>query len=276
MSSTQRTSRSLLAGLPVAVGALLVALLGTVLTAPGASAHHAGSAPGPINAGNTYGWWHHDGVGWMEHWETGTLAKYWKIRGRGLVQHQVGMLTLNTAGNSWGSATGMQRPSRYGRWEIRLRSRRYETSGTDYRVLTELVPADPKAYRCGARNIALEALRPDSRRAALYARGADRSAFRAWHRVDSRNERWHTFAVEVTRKRISWFVDAHVVRTEKRDRATTGVPMTVRFTMKAVEGATMNQSRMQMDWMRHFNLNGPNERPTRAPATRAGSYGRGC
>lgn len=276
MSTPQRTPRSFLLAVSAALGALVLGVLAPVALAPGASAHHAGAAPGPVNAGNTYGWWHHDGVGWMEHWETGRLAKYWDVRGRGAVQHQVGMLTLNTSGNGSVSATRKQAASTYGRWEIRLRTRRYETGGTDYRVLTELVPADPRAYRCGASNIALQALRPDSRRARVYARSDDKQVFRSSYPVNSRNQRWHTFAVEVTPRRIAWFVDAHVVRTETRAAARTGVPMTVRFTMQAVPGKEMNRSRMQMDWMRHFNLNAPNERPTQAPSTRVARYARGC
>ena len=38
------------------------------------------------------------------------------------------------------------------------------------------------------------------------------------------NDRWHTFAVEVTKSHISWFVDAHVINTERRAEALSGGP----------------------------------------------------
>ncbi len=52
------------------------------------------------------------------------------------------------------------------------------------------------------------------------------------------DDRWHTYAVELRRQRISWFVDAHLVRTETRPEAISGVAMTVRFAMVGVAGAT--------------------------------------
>ncbi|MCW2814367.1 MAG: hypothetical protein JWN84_1822, partial [Nocardioides sp.] len=40
--------------------------------------------------------------------------------------------------------------------EIRLRSHRYGSGHTNYRVQTELVPAVDRRQACGARNVALE------------------------------------------------------------------------------------------------------------------------
>ena len=82
-------------------------------------------------------------------------------------------------------------------------------------------------------------------------------------------DQWHTFAVEVTPKRISWFVDSHVIRTERRPDALSGRKFQVRFTMQAEKGKRMNKARMQMDWLRYWTLQAKNERSTKAPADQA-------
>ena len=94
--------------------------------------------------------------------------------------------------------------------------------------------------------------------------------------MDLGKDRWHTYAVEVTPRRISWFVDAHVVHSERRDAALSGVPLTVRFTMQAVPDATMEPSRMQMDWLRYWSLDTPNTKSTKAPRTKRGTYDDAC
>ena len=90
------------------------------------------------------------------------------------------------------------------------------------------------------------------------------------------NDRWHTFAVEVTRSHISWFVDAHVVSTERRSQALSGVPSTVRFAMVGEPGKRMNVSRMQMDWLRYHTLRKPNRKSIAAPAPTAGRTHAAC
>src|SRR5262245_11099189 len=78
-------------------------------------------------------------------------------------------------------------------------------------------------------------------------------------------DQWHTYAVEVTPNRVSWFVDAAVIRTETRPKALSGAKFQVRFTMQAVKGKRMNRARMQMDWLRYWSLHAPDQRSTRAP-----------
>jgi hypothetical protein len=90
------------------------------------------------------------------------------------------------------------------------------------------------------------------------------------------DQQWHTFAVVVTPRRVVWFVDAHVVRRERRAPAVVPVARTVRFTLQGVRGATMNRARMQLDWLRHWNLNAPNEQSVLAPRAVLGSYAGAC
>jgi hypothetical protein len=242
-------------------------------TASPGEAHHAGSAPGPINAQTTFGWgkpiWQDDFVG--------GLKPIWKKAGRGTVQTQHGMLTLNTTRSGSISATLARPGARTGRWEIRLRSRRYATAAANYTVRTELMPVPSAAYHCGARNIIFEGYKLGSRTTNLKIRNLPNQSFEAkTGDMNLGNDRWHVFAVEVTAKRISWYVDAHVIRTEKRPEALSGVPFTVRFTMAAVPGKTMNQSRMQMDWLRQYDLRKWNGKSTAAPQTTATTFAGAC
>ena len=249
-------------------GALVLAL--TLTSAPG-SADHA-NPPGPVNAQTTYDWgkpqWQDDFVG--------PRKKIWRVQGNGNVQTQHGMLTLNTGTSGDTVATLKGKGHKVGRWEIRLRSRRYSKSDTNYQVKTELVPHRKLAQNCGARNVALESYTLGGNRAHLYIRNLPNRSYNAFTGMNLGNDRWHTFAVEVTKKHISWFVDGHVITTERRKGSRSGVPFTVRFTMAAEPGATMNQSRMQMDWLRYYTLDRPNSKSIKAPRARKRTFPDAC
>lgn len=270
---------------------VLVAALAASLLAPAGSAgaHHA-DPPGPVHAGKDFGWWHLDGLSWREEFEPAAPLTWrdvpqepagpqWVTRGRGVVQHQYGMLTLNSGRRGSLSATLDRAPSTEGRWEVRLRSRAFEdlAGAPDFRVLTELVPADPTAYACGASNIGLESYAADGSTAAgWHVRSAPDTEFTASLPLELDDQQWHTFAVEVTPRRIVWFVDAHVVRRERRAAAVVPVARTVRFTLQGVPGVRMNRARMQLDWLRHWNRKAPNELSVQAPRAVVGTYAGAC
>lgn len=253
--------------------ALAVALgvgLGSAVTP--ADADHA-HPPGPVHAGNTFGW----GKAPVDYRYVGPLKRsQWKVKGPGLVQNQHGMLTLNTAKRGTVSATQVTKGHAVGRWEVRMRSRTYSRRHHDYRVLVELVPAGKRPEYCGAHNVSIAAYTPNKTMVSHYIRTRPDNRYIARKGLSLRNDQWHTFAVEVTKKRISWFVDAHVISTEKRDDALSGVPFAVRFTMEAEDGKRMNQSRMQMDWLRYWTLRKPNTKSTDAPSPKLGTYKDTC
>lgn len=254
------------------LGAVALAVALPVSLAPATQADHA-NPPGPVNAQTTYDWgkpaWQDDFIG--------PRKKIWAVRaGNGNVRNQNGMLTLNTGRSRTTSATLRMKGHETGRWEIRLRQRAYERGHTPYRVRTELIPAGNRDQNCGARNIALESFRLGGNRAHLYIRNLPNLSFNAHTGLNLGRDVWHTFAVEVRAKRISWFVDGHVLRTERRSAALSGVPLTVRFSMAAQKGQRMNQGRMQMDWLRYFTLRKPNSKSVDAPQTRKSVYKRAC
>jgi hypothetical protein len=270
--STNTRPRRLAAAAGSAVLAVTLGLSLGPATAP-ARADHAG-VPGPIHAGNTYGWGgapvDYRFVGHLDH-------RQWRVKGPGLVRNQHGMLTLNTSRHGGTvSATQVTRGHKVGRWEVRLRSRQYGHGHQKYWVMTELVPAGKRADFCGAKNVALEAYAPNTRMVSHYIRSRPDHRYFARKGLGLHNDQWHTYAVEVTPKRISWFVDAHVISSETRGDALTGVPFAVRFTMQGVDGKRMNKSRMQMDWLRYWTLHRPNTKSTKAPRPKVGTYKQGC
>lgn len=247
------------------------AALALSVAAPAANAHHA-RPPGPVNAQTTYDWgkpiWQDDFVG--------PRKDLWRVAGRGNVRNQHGMLTLNTARKGSVSATLKGTGHKNGRWEIRLRSRQYSRANASYKVRTELVPAAKRPQHCGARNIALNSYTLGGNRAHHYIRTLPNRQAVSHTGVNLGTDRWHTFAVELTEKRVSWFVDGHVISTTRRSSANAKLPYTVRFTMVGKPGARMNQSRMQMDWLRYFTLRKPNSKSVQAPAPRTAAYADAC
>src|SRR3954467_15038178 len=84
-----------------------------------ASATVARQSPGPIHAGNTFGWYGHGGLVYDETFVGPLNHKRWRVEGPGAVRTQHGMLTLNTA-NQGSVSAQMTIPGRaYGRWETR-------------------------------------------------------------------------------------------------------------------------------------------------------------
>jgi len=275
MSTTPLFRRLLTSRLLTTIGSATAAgalTLGLATAISPADAHHA-NPPGPTFAGGDYRW----GSAPVNYKFVGPLRKSdWRVHGPGVVRNQHGMLTLNTANHGTVSATEITRGHEVGRWEIRIRSRQYGSGHHPYRVKTELVPAGGRKQYCGAKNVALESYTPHGHSATHYIRSRPDHSYVAHKAVGLHDDQWHTFAVEITHTRISWFVDAHVISTEKRKDALTGTPFAVKFSMVGVEGKRMNTSRMQMDWLRYWTLDRPDAKSTAAPQTRRGTYAGAC
>ena len=249
---------------PVVAVALLLPLAGSVPTASASESH-------PTNAAKVYRWGH---ASVKDEFKT-RLSRSWRVNKRGLVRNQHGMLTLDStrrSGTVTAKLTGKAR--RYGRWEARVRGRQYGKGGTPFRAVWELTPR--KRDHCGARGIVLSDYALGTNSARMHLRNLPRTDFTARKGLRlSRNE-FHTYAVEVTRKRISWFVDTKVVRTERRPAARTGAAYDIRFRLLATKGKRMRQGRMQMDWVRYYSLDRPNAKSVKAPRTKRTTYAGTC
>jgi hypothetical protein len=254
----------------------VAALSATLVTTTPAPAHRLEarftSSRSPTNAGKIYRWgrsqWHD---GFTEH-----LRRAWKVNHRRQVDNQHGMLTINggARGNTV-NATYAGHARRYGRWETRVRAQQYGYGHRPYHVVAELVPAGGRAYHCGGRNIVLGSYRLGAHHAHMHIRHGH-TQFTYAKRRDLRAWQFHTYAVEVTRTHISWFVDAHVAMTERRKVARTGTKYAVRFRLVAAPHHRMNPARMQMDWIRYYTMHRHNARSIKAPQARRGVYARAC
>ncbi|WGL53185.1 family 16 glycosylhydrolase [Nocardioides sp. BP30] len=252
---------------PAAAAAGLLAL--PLLAAPASAA----PVPGPVHAGNTFGWYPV-----AKRYEfVGPLGPQWRTRGD--VRTQNGMLTLLGGRSGDVTATLDGAGHARGRWEIRWRGRQYGTAHTAYRLQTSLVPVARSGRHCGAQDLTFEDQKAGQNKAGLAINALPNLAFTTTVRPRGQSftgDHWHTFAVEVTGKRISWFVDAHVVATETRPAALSGAPMTVRFRLQATQGERMDPARMQMDWLRYWTLRKPDTKSTAAPRPHKTTYADAC
>jgi Glycosyl hydrolases family 16 len=273
------------------LGQLGTALLGVSLLAPPLAATAVGrpdhgldavvsSAPSrhpgaPTNAGKIHKWgdsqWHDDFIAkqlsdtWKIYDTDGATDSNGQKRSPGQVALQHGMLTINGTGDATSDATTgavelINHGRRYGRWEIRARSKQYSTLGTPYHVIAGLVPDGDRASNCGARDINY----------AEFDIGSNRSRINIHNLPDVRlfygkalhPTEWHDYAVEISKTHISWFVDGRVKMTDKRPAALSGVMLAPTFQIDASAGSgngSMNKGRMQMDWIRYYTLKRGNQ-----------------
>jgi len=258
-------------------------MLTTALAVAPAEADHAGPQPGPINASNTYGWYPKK---WDYHWETEhSDFQAWDRAATGTAWSYMrwGMIVLDSSVDRYAypsrgavKATLHRRGERYGRWEFRVRAPVWYNAGRNYRVFAELVPADPKKRDCGARTIAMASFVAGGSQVRVFARNAGKQWTFIKRGMNLDRASWHTYAVEVTPRRISWFIDAHVVATLRNREAVSDVRLTPRLRLSGVPGASMDRVRIGVDWLRFFTLASPNDLPVRAPAPTAAAYRRGC
>ena len=89
---------------------------------------------------------------------------------------------------------------------------------------------------------------------------------------DLRSRAWHTYAVEVTKDHVSWFVDTKVMRTERRPEALSGVRYRPQFVMEGAADTQMRASWMQMDWVGYYTLKRPNAKSIAAPQMERTTY----
>jgi hypothetical protein len=269
---------------------VLLALVSLVLLAPLTTAEAQppqSTVPGKTFAAYRFGWYP---LGWADHFDTkrgatnqpvGPAPAYWKWKdnGAGIVLRHHGMLSLETEEGSSGDLSATLRLPRrykaYGRWEIRFRARRMQSSGgRDYTVAAELVPA-LVSEACGSQNIALASFRLSGHSSTHYIRTLPNRQFTKTTGNLRLPDYWHTYAVEVSRRWIASFVDGRARSVERRPEARSGVPLTLKFSLTGVPGERMNRTKAQIDTVRYFSLKSKPKRPYRARGTTLGTY-RGC
>ena len=273
-----RVAPQRLAALGLVASTLVAALLGASSSAPTAAPAGRGvlqpvADTYPTNAAKIFRW------GNAQFYDNfiSPVKKMWSINHPSLVRDQHGMLTINgtaTSGTVSATLTGHGRTQ--GRWEARVRAQPYSTQATPYHVVWELVPKAASNYHCGARNIVLADYALGTNTAHMHVRNLPDVDYSASKVLTLGPGPFHTYAVEVTADHISWFVDTHVIRTERRDSAHSGATFKVRFRLVAPDGATMNPGRMQMDWVRYYTLERKNAQSIEAPSMDLATFPDAC
>jgi glycosyl hydrolase family 16 len=226
----------------------------------------------PTNAGTVFGW---GKPKWGDEFEVGGLRGDWVQSKEGQVKTQSGMLTVIATGkNDRVTASTRSIKARYGRWEARVRIRETNHDGRRYRAYWELIPT--KDFQCGAKSIVLASYRSQDRRVTGAVRVPEKTQYSYSKRLALHQGWFHTYAIEITKDHISWFVDTKVIHTERRDDALRGIEYRPRFRLQGVKGEKHRTTWMQMDWVRHYDLSRPNTKSIKAPRMRKGVYKDPC
>ncbi|UDY24236.1 family 16 glycosylhydrolase [Nocardioides sp. Kera G14] len=248
--------------------ALRLAALGSVLAillplspAP-AQAYACGRSSGCtsfelVSAGASYNWYP---LVWRYEFKGGRKApKQWDLSGAGREYQQNGMLTIvgnkgvhaKPVASTWSNVAYTQ-----GRWESRMRTRTYG-AGQHFRVQLALTPATKAARHCGAQDVTFLDYTPARKNTYhVEAHTLPAATFTYSKKLGRQigDDEWHVFGVEVTKKHIAWFVDAHLVSLEDRPAALSGTAFTMQARLVPVDGASMEKTRLQLDWARYWSM----------------------
>lgn len=282
MRQLLRQAPALLAGLALLACALVGATSQASRPGTGSTGHDLRLAFGPdctgycqypTNAAKVFRW---GAPAWGDEFELATLNKRWKSNHPAQMDVRLGMLEIwGDGGSDVVNVWPDDQKAAYGRWEARVRGVDKSATGDEYQLNWELVPTG--RYHCGARSIVLSSYHLGDRAARGAVRTLPDHQFSYSRRISTLGSgNWHTYAIEVTRTHISWFVDTKVVRTERRPAALSGVTFRPRFRVVGVPGATMKKSAMQMDWVRYYTLKRPNAQSIAAPRMTRGTYPDAC
>ena len=276
MPPKHRRLPALLGGLVLMAAALVATVLQSpqqLQTSPAFARGCVGYCSHPTNAAKVFQWGHE---AWRQEFETGPFSRHWKSNHPRLIGQQSGMLTIE-AGRHTGSIAVWpdNQAATVGRWEARVRAYERSGTGTRYRFVWELVPANRNAH-CGANAVVLASYTPGDRRVHGHVRTLPDHSFDYSRARDLRNRAWHTYAVEITKSHISWFVDTRVIRTETRPAALSGVKYRPQFVMRSEPRHRMRPSWLQADWVRYYNLSRHNAKSIAAPPMHRSTFKHGC
>lgn len=264
--------------------------------APAASVASAALAPEIVTASQTYGW---RVMQWDFAWEFGESLDSAPYRGANIaggrwvdasngtgraakhgggVEFQSGYYRNREASPDFGTTmlTLQGKPARLGRWEIKERSQVRESKWAQYRFVMELIPADPADYDCGSHNLTIGQIVPGSSGSVGIGVNAGRTS---WHQTLTGYQRREmaprTYAVQVTGKRITWFINGRAVASLGAAAAIPQVPMTVRLRLVGDGQKEMNSTDVQLDWVRNFDLT-KGLRPPAGKSLVKGTYPGAC
>lgn len=229
----------------------------------------------PTNAAKVFRWGVEEWRREFEERETHEAEGKWRSRPVAALEQRDGMLTIHAGSHdSLVTVTARDQAAVHGRWEARVRAVEETSGGTPFAFTWGLTPADHRA--CDAEGIVLSSYTPGDDRVTGEIRKAPNNEFRFSRKLDLRSRAWHAYAIEVTPHHISWFVDTRVIRTERRSPALAGVKLRPQFQIVGQAGQRMRSSRMQMDWVRYYDLDPPSAKSVKAKRMTRGVFEPGC
>ena len=281
---TLRPFRSLgLVSLLLALAGTLVPQSASALGTPGSCGRPEGcNAYELIHAGSTYGWWTSNVIR-HEFETTGEQLSADFNPVPGPFTHvgtpdqwakRYGTLETHIEQSASDVVTDWNQSRRYGRWEVRFRSKtgdprpKFPAGLPPYSVKLELVPASP-ARRCAPESIVMASFaqapgshatvgldRPGLHRAATATPAGPLFDVKKWNPAqDVRYGAWRVWAVEVTRTSVSWFLDGRIIRRLPVNDAMRGQRLHMRVSLLAAPGASrMDPEVTQADWFRYYPL----------------------
>ena len=168
------------------------------------------------------------------------------LRNGGLLLSSDGYGSAGAAGprgDVWATLQGNQ--YRFGRWEMR--------GSTTQRGGYELVPAAQASQRCGTAGIVIAETTGPGSAVSFGARSANGRTWGGQTRLDSVPGA-SSFAVQVTRRHITWFLNGTAVGTLRERAALPKGPMTVRITLVGEGHERMRSAKSTVDWVRAYPL----------------------
>lgn len=273
---------------PLLLSTTLFALLGTLLPQPASALGAPGSCGRPqgcnsyelIHSGSTYAWWASKVIR-HEFETTGEQLSGAPNPVPGPFSHvgsaqvwakKYGTLQIEQpAGDLF---TEWNQSRRYGRWEVRFRSKtglfnpKFPADLPPFQVKLELVPSGAPT-RCAPSSIVMASYaqtpgsratvgldRPGLHQVATATPAGPLFDVKSWNPAqDKRYGAWRVWAVEVTKTSVSWFLDGHIIRRLPINNAMGGRPLHVRLSLLSAPGAPqMAPLATQADWFRFYPL----------------------
>ncbi|RHW28790.1 hypothetical protein D0Z08_02785 [Nocardioides immobilis] len=141
-----------------------------------------------------------------------------------------------------------------GRWELKERTRLAERGGPDFEFVVELVPEGTAPDECPDYRLTVgrSALGGGSVRIGVNV-GA-----RAWTKTLTGYGRTgvtpRLYAVQITRGRITWFLDSRAVASTTAAAAIPKVPLTLRMSVVGSGTTDRDKADVLIDWVRNYDL----------------------
>ncbi|WP_183092473.1 family 16 glycosylhydrolase [Nocardioides stalactiti] len=208
---------------------------------------------------------------WIDHSTgTGRAVKY-----GGGIEFHTGRYKTGSEDPDFGNTTLTleEQPQNRGRWELRERSQELETKYGSFTFAAELIPADPAD--CGKWAITIGRSEIGSGNITVGVTAGATSWTKTLTGYGRGDTDGRLYGVQITRRRITWFVNGKAVASLGDTAAVPKVPMTVRMSVVGKGTTNLNASVAKIDWVRAYDLTRGTRPPAGAKLTK-GSTTPGC